>query len=161
MLILEATAADFPSIRTVLEDAFPGDDEARLVELLRTQDDVFLELVAEEKGEIIGEVMLSPMRSPNRTLGLGPIAISKNCQRQGIGSALMKAAIEAAKAHNWAAIILLGNPAYYSRFGFSADAAGIFETPYPKEYFQVLELEEGFLKSCDRRAAYAAAFEQL
>ena len=154
-------AADSIAVREVLLDAFPGEDEATLVEQLRADKDVVIELVAEKDGRIVGEVMVSRMQSPEKTLGLAPIGVLSSLQGSGIGTCLMQAAIDQAAKEGWGAIFLLGDPAYYNRFGFSVDAAAPFETPYPKEYFQALELEAGFLKTCDRRTAYAAAFEAL
>jgi putative acetyltransferase len=61
-------------------------------------------------------------------------------QRQGVGSALVRAALTRAREGGWAAAFVLGHPAYYGRFGFRADAARGYASPYAGEHFMALPL---------------------
>ena len=110
--------------------------------------------------QVIGHVLLSPMRAPFAALGLAPLSVRPDWQRQGVGSALMHAAIDAARSQSAAAIFLLGNPDYYRRFGFSAAAAAGFASPYAGPHFMVLPLVEP-LPATHGAVAYAAAFGAL
>ena len=72
--------------------------------------------------------------------GLGPISVAPDQQGNGIGSALMNAAIEALKNLNANGSVLLGEPAYYARFGFKS-IKGLVLPEVPPEYFQALLLK--------------------
>lgn len=146
--------------------AFATDAEARLVDMLRSDGDLCFSQVAEENKAIIGHIALSPMDvladdQPIKALGLGPIAVTPNRQDGGIGSQLVHAAINWARAHEWQLIILLGAPGYYSRFGFSIEDAKPFSSPFAGPYFQALWLDATVQKPQSGRAEYAPAFGRL
>lgn len=152
---------DGDAIHALTAAAFGKDDEARLVDMLRASGDSVISLVAADGGNIVGHVLFSKMQTPARTLGLGPVSVAPGRQKQGIGSALIRAGLEQAKAEGWQAVFVLGNPVYYTRFGFRVEAAAKFSTPYPKQYFMAQELVPGALASMSGAADYAAAFGQL
>ncbi len=84
-----------------------------------------LALVAVERGRVIGTVRLWHVRAGGAAaLLLGPLAVDLTEQRRGIGAALMRRAIEVARGHGHAVVLLVGDAAYYSRFGFSAEKTG-------------------------------------
>jgi putative acetyltransferase len=129
---------DYDAIARVTAAAFERENEARLVELVRASENYVpeLSLVAEEDGEIVGHTMLSYARLTGDEeldiLVLAPVSVTPERQQQGIGSALVEAAIELADARGEPLINLLGHPNYYPRFGFeSARALGI-EPPDPR-----------------------------
>lgn len=97
---------------------------------LRDDGDAILSLVAVQDAAIVGHVMLSPMSAPFRALGLAPLSVLPRWQRQGVGTALLQAAIGKARDGGWSAVFVLGDPAYYRRFGFRADLAAGFTSPY-------------------------------
>ena len=116
------------AISALLRLAFGGQDEARLVEMLRDQDDLTLSFVAEAGGSIIGHVALSPLQAEGSALALAPVAVHPAAQKRGIGDALIRAALDAVPGHT---IVVLGDPAYYSRFGFKpADLASPYAGPH-------------------------------
>ncbi|MEO0500222.1 MAG: N-acetyltransferase [Pseudomonadota bacterium] len=131
--------------------------EAELVLRLRADGDAAIELVADMPGGLIGHVVLSPMRAPEHALGLGPISVHPDHWGQGIGAALMRAAIAAAEKRAAALIFLLGDPAFYGRFGFTAEAADAFRHDFPNPYFQALRLRPD--APVTGSAIYAAAFD--
>ena len=112
--------------------------------------------MAEEDAAVIGHVMLSPMRTPPGALGLGPVSADPSRWREGIGSALMRAAIDRAATSGAKLIFLLGEPSFYSRFGFDAGLANRFDHDFPPAYFQALPLAEDAPQESPCR--YAAAF---
>jgi len=108
-----------------------------------------LALVAERDGRVVGTVRLWHVAAgPGRpALMLGPVAVDPACQGLGIGSKLMRAALERARALGHAAVLLVGDAPYYARFGFSAQptAALWLPGPYERERFLALELAPGAL----------------
>lgn len=160
MQIRPETPADHAAIRAVITAAFARADEADLVEQLRHDGDAAISLVAEADGVLSGHVLLSPMTAPFAALGLAPLSVLPAHQRQGVGNALMHAAIDAARATGAAAIFLLGDPAYYRRFGFSTEAAKPFASPYAGPHFMALPLVDP-LPATHGAVAYAAAFGGL
>lgn len=115
--------ADVPAIRGVLRAAFP-DDEHAIVDALRARGALAVSLVADDAGEVIGHVALSPVRIDGADLGwygLGPIAVRPDRQRRGVGRALLDAAIAALAARGAAGCVLVGDPAFYGKVGFRAD----------------------------------------
>ena len=158
-MIREAESGDGAAIRRVGTQAFKRADEADLVERLRADGDMLFELVAVEDGAIVGHVALSNMRGDIGGLaGLGPIGVAPPRQKDGIGAALMRAAIARCRADGVRAIVLLGDPAYYARFGFTHDAAAKLQSRYAAHAaFQALELEPGVL-AAGGIVQYAPAF---
>lgn len=131
---LEASG-DEPGIRRVHEAAFPGPEEAAIVDEIRARAPAgWQSIVALDRaGEIVGHVLLSPCPVEDeaggqvgQVLALGPIAVLPAVQFRGVGTALITAAFSLAMARGVPAIVLLGQPAYYPRFGFvSARSCGL------------------------------------
>lgn len=99
--------------------------EAAIVDRLRTAGALTVSLVAEEGGEIAGHVALSPVTLDGRVggwYGLGPLAVRLESRRRGIGAALVRAGLERLREAGAAGCLLVGDPAYYTRFGFASRA---------------------------------------
>lgn len=124
--------ADQAAIHALNVTAFGGPDEARLVDALRRDGDLDLSLVVSQGGTVLGHIALSPIDAPFPALALAPVAVHPALQHRGIGAALIRAAI-AARPDN--AIILLGDPAYYARFGFQPVD---LQSPYAGPYLQAI-----------------------
>ena len=120
-----ATAADHAAIRAITDAAFGGPAESRIIDGVRAEGAALVELVAEADGEVVGHVLFSRMTvTPQRFIaGLGPVAVAPAAQGAGHGAALCRAGIEAVRALGAEAVVVLGHPTYYPRFGFSAEAA--------------------------------------
>ena len=157
--IRSETPADRAAVHAVVAAAFGQADEADLVEQLHADGDVLISLVAEAGGEIVGHVLLSAMRAPFRALGLAPVSVVPARQGTGVGSALIREAIRKAREAGYAAIFVLGDQAYYGRFGFDVDAARGFASPYAGDHFAVLALEP--LSVREGAVDYAQAFGAL
>jgi len=110
--------------------AFGSDEEPSIVEAVRDEEGSFA-LVAQEAGEVVGHVQLSrAWVGETPVLGLGPIGVVPERQRRGTGSALMRAALEEARARGEVAVILFGDPAFYGRFGFEPGLTFGLHNPY-------------------------------
>lgn len=160
MVIRHERPDDAAAIRAVLEAAFPGLEEARLVEELRADGDAAIALVAEASGIVIGHVMFSPMTGPFRALGLGPVAVAPAHQRSGIGGKLIRQGLAEAGEAGWQGVVVLGEPAYYRRFGFDPALAAGFTSPYAGPHLMALALG-GPLPVTSGRIDYAPAFGRL
>lgn len=161
MEIVSETESIYPAIRNVLVSAFPTALEADLVERLRQDGDLALSLAASSGGEVAGHVAFSPLTAPFRALGLGPVAVRPDKQRQGIGGRLIQTGLAHAEQAGWQAIFVLGDPGYYGRFGFSVAEARGFASPYAGPYFMVLALGRDGLPARSGDIGYAAAFRDL
>lgn len=159
MIVRPATPADHAAIREVVTGAFHQRDEADLVDRLRADGDGLVELVAEHDGEVVGHILFSPMASdpPANIAALAPVAVKPGLQRGGIGVALNEAGLEACRAKGVEAVIVLGHPTYYPRFGFSAELARSVSAPFSGPAFMALELTPGVLQT-PRTVRYAKAF---
>jgi putative acetyltransferase len=151
--------ADRVAIHAVVEAAFGQADEADLVDALRDGGHAFASLVTEEADRVIGHVMLSKMQAPFHTVGLAPVSVVPDRQSTGVGSALIIEAIRLAREAGYTAIFVLGDQAYYSRFGFEVEAAAGFTSPYAGSHFAVLALQP--LPVMTGTVAYAPPFDGL
>lgn len=165
VLLRRELPLDQSAVREVHRAAFGGGVEARLVDDLRADDDVFpaLSLVAVLDDEVVGHVMCSRASIADRpSIGLGPLGVLPAYQRRGVGQALMHAVLAAADAMDEPMVALLGDPDYYRRFGFVAGATLGVLSPFPEwgRHFQVRPLHswDGSLRGTFR---YAPAFDRL
>ncbi len=161
-MIRDATLREFPAIRAVVRHAFGQADEANLVENLRADGDVLFELVAADQSAIQGHILYTRLSIDRggETLAaaaLAPVSVLPAFQRSGLGKALIEAGNGRCAALGLKAILVLGHPDYYPRFGFSARQAEALDAPFSGPSFMALELEPGCLKM-GGRVRYAAAF---
>jgi putative acetyltransferase len=163
--------ADRPSdareVWTVHEAAFDRPDEARLAARLRQEASPLVSQVAEQAGRVIGHVLFSPVRldsereRPTVAAGaLGPVGVLPDAQGHGAGAALIRAGIEACRTLDWRILFVLGDPAYYARFGFGLAAPrGLHYASHAFDAaFQVQELAPGALAGVEGWVRYHAAF---
>lgn len=141
-----ATAADLDAIVAIHRAAFGRDAEATLVRKLVDAGRATVSLVAvDDDDTVIGHVMLSPVTidegDDGKSLGLAPVAVHPEHQRQGVGHTLIEEGIGACFVQDARAIFVLGSPAYYTRFGFGkASAHGLHDVTEAGNAFQVLPL---------------------
>jgi putative hydrolase of the HAD superfamily len=160
------TPADVPGVRVVEESAFGRATEANLVDLCRQRGKVGLSLVAVRDGNIVGHVLFTPVtldppRPGWRGLGLGPIAVLPEFQRTGIGSQLMQTGLEMCREWGFDFVVLLGDPNYYSRFGFiPAKEFGLDNEYGVEDEFMARELKPGVLKGTRALVRYVPEFKE-
>lgn len=159
-------ARDQLAVHTINSAAFGRAEEARLVDLLRERAEPLVSLVAEEGAVVVGHIMFTPVSLAGYgglIMGLAPMAIEPARQRAGIGCALVRAGLERCKLLGAAAVVVLGHPEYYLKFGFSpAVRFGIScEYDVPAEAFMALELRPAALCGAAGAARYHAAFSEV
>jgi putative acetyltransferase len=176
----------------VQEAAFGRPDEARLAARLRQEASPLVSLVAEQGGRVVGHVLFSPVTvegdRPNPAAAslasgslragapfartgqaelaagaLGPVGVLPDAQGRGTGAALIRAGIEACRALDWRILFVLGNPAYYARFGFDLAAPrGLHYASHAFDAaFQVQELAPGALALVSGWVRYHGAFSEV
>jgi putative acetyltransferase len=159
---------DIEAIRRVNIAAFGRESEADLVDRLRGIA-FTLSFVAVASQIVIGHIFFSPITiegecaDDSRILGLAPVAVLPDYQRQGIGSLLIRQGLIECARLGFKAVVVLGSPHYYSQFGFIAakDKGLRCEYGVPDEAFMVLELRDGSLEGCLGTVKYLSEFNKL
>jgi putative acetyltransferase len=158
--IRDEAPQDQQAIYKLVSSVFDQTAEAELVENLRAVGDSVISVVAEDDGQVVGHALLSKMQAPFPALALAPVSVAPAKQRNGIGSALIARAIDRARNQSWSAIFVLGDPNYYRRFGFEAESAAGFTSPYAGEHFMMLKLSPS-LPTTTGQLRHAPAFAAL
>ena len=146
--IRNETPADVAAVEAVTIAAFlnaphTGHTEQFIVRALREAGQLAVSLVAELEGSVVGHVAASPVSVSNGAggwFGLGPISILPQHQRRGVGSHLMREVLQRLRERGAAGCVLLGDPRYYSRFGFKVDPSLVLPD-VPPGYFQAIALD--------------------
>jgi putative acetyltransferase len=159
----EELPPDCAAVRRVVEAAFGQPDEANLVDALRSEGVVTLSLVCEAHGEIVGHILFSELPIDTgerfvRAAALAPVSVHPQWQRRGLGSALIHRGLLMCRDRGIAAVVVVGDPAYYGRFGFSSETATRLDSPFTGPALQALELTVGVLDGVNGKVRYARAF---
>ncbi|MFF7065676.1 GNAT family N-acetyltransferase [Pseudomonas sp. NPDC008258] len=149
--IRDERAEDLKQITAVTVAAFEQAEhsshtEQFIVDALREAGQLIVSLVAVDEDQVVGHVVISPVTVSTGAAGwygLGPISVLPAWQGRGVGAALMKAALSDLQKQGAAGCVVLGDPAYYSRFGFIANT-GLVLPGVPQAYFQALSFRGGF-----------------
>ena len=154
---------DAAGIRETNEQAFGTPLEASLVDALRSAED-YLSLVATIDEQVVGHILFTPVTlEPPVDLGiagLAPMAVRPEHQRSGVGGQLIRTGLDACRASGYAAVVVLGHPEYYPRFGFvPAHTFGLTcEFPSPPEAFMAIELQAEALSGVGGLVRYLPQF---
>ena len=155
---------DVPFVHELNALAFPTEVEADLVDVLRDNAQPAVSLVAEQDNTIVGHIMFTPVElcgnSSLKIMGLAPMAVSPDQQKRGIGSQLVREGLNRCRDIGAGAVVVLGHPSYYPRFGFAPASAKNIACEYdaPDEAFMMLELTAGYLSGAEGTIRYHDAF---
>ena len=148
--------------------AFGRENEGNIVNLLREDGIPYISLIARKDDELLGHIFfthveLSNLEKELNIMGLGPMAVKPEFQNMGIGSMLIKAGLEESKNRGYQAVVVLGHPEYYPKFGFVPAINYKIRCEYdvPSEAFMIIELREGFLKEKRGIIKYNNAFNTV
>jgi putative acetyltransferase len=149
LLIRKETTADIKKISEVTMAAFKdhpfsNNTEHFIIQALRNAEVLTISLVAEHRGEIVGHIAFSPVTisdGSTKWYGLGPVAVLPGYQKQGIGKALVHEGLSRLKTLGCKGCVLVGDPAYYSRFGFRNSPELVYEG-ISQEYVLVLPFDK-------------------
>lgn len=149
LTIRQESPSDISAIHALTKAAFLNAPHAAhaehfIIDALRDADALFISLVAEDDGVVVGHAAVSPVCISGGLpgwYGLGPISVSPEHQRQGIGSKLMIEVLQQLKDKGASGCVLVGDPAYYARFGFKHQSSLLYPE-LPPEYFQVISFSQ-------------------
>jgi putative acetyltransferase len=164
--IREQEPADHDQIEAVNRTAFGGNLEAKLVNRLRNEGLVVASLVAVQDDRIVGHILFSGVlieteHGAVNAVSLAPMAVLPECQRQGIGSELVRRGLQLCRERGKRIVIVLGDPKFYTRFGFSVKMARWLQSPYSGDCWMALELLPGALDGVRGVVRYPEAFEEV
>jgi putative acetyltransferase len=159
---------DFAAVRRVNELAFGQPLEANLVEKLRERCAEALSLVADAGHRVVGHILFTPVtveHGSRRTVGMGlaPMAVVPERQRQGIGSQLVRRGLQILGERGCPFVIVVGHPQYYPRFGFESAATHGLRCQWesvPDEAFMALILDQGAMAGVSGVARYRPEFSE-
>lgn len=158
------TEADRSAVRAVTEAAFETPAEADLIDALRAGSTEVVSLVAHRGDALVGHVLFSRVtlaeHAQLRLMGLGPMAVAPRYQRGGVGSALVREGLAQCKERAVHAVVVLGHPEYYPRFGFVPASRYAIRSEYdlPDDVFMIVELQAGALNGVSGLIRYGQAF---
>ena len=152
--------------------AFGQDNEAKLVDALRNNSEVFvpeLSLVATIDNKIVGHILFSKIKIEDNkqnefeSLALAPMAVKPEIQKKGIGGQLIRAGLDKARELNFKSVIVLGHKHYYPKFGFVPTNKWDIKSPFdaPTEAFMGIELIEDGLKNKSGTVKYPKEFDTV
>ena len=167
MRIRSEEPQDRAAVRAVNLAAFDTPAEADLVDALRASAAPLISLVAELDRGVIGHILFSPVSLREHVelslTGLAPMAVAPEHQRKGVGSALVRAGLERCVHAGYDAVVVVGHPAFYPRFGFIPGGRFALRCEYdvPDDVFMVCELTRGALRDVAGVVRYHAVFGML
>lgn len=162
IVLRPARGDDAGAIASLHRAAFGASGEADLVLALARNGDIVLSMVVASGDAIVGSAVYSRLLIDGANKGataLAPVGVLPERQRQGIGGALIRESHRVLAAAGESLVFVLGDPAYYNRFGFSQDAAKAFQTPYDGPHMMALKLGGNAPERGD--VTYAKAFAEL
>jgi len=164
--IREEASGESQQIRIVIQNAFGQTEEADIVDKLRQNCPNRFSLVAVSGDQIVGQILFTRVTIQTKEriiagMGLAPMAVLPEFQRQGIGSQLVKAGLTLIKKRKYPFVIVFGHPTYYPRFGFVPASRYGIRSEYenvPDEAFMILVLNQEALESVSGVAKYRPEF---
>lgn len=143
ILVRDEGPGDLARIREIHRLAFGGPEEAKLVDDLRRDGFAEFSLVAEVRGHVVGHILFSRLKAPMRALSLAPVGVDPAFQNRGVGSALIRAGLKQSQENGWESVFVLGDTAYYERFGFDVSSARGYRSQYSGDHLMVLSFGDG------------------
>lgn len=157
-------SGDRDAVRAVHLASFPGSNEADLVDALRSNGRLSLSVVAIVDDEVVGHVAFSrvTVEGTGGGVGLAPVAVPPAYRRRGVAAHLIREGLAAVARAGAAFVVVLGDPAYYGRFGFRpASRWGLRDEYGGGDAFQALEFQPGAIPHRQTTVRYAPEFAAL
>ncbi len=172
LTIRQETVKDYKKVFELNCIAFGQKNEARLVDVLRNNSDVFipeLSLVAITNKKIVGHILFTKISikddngNLHESLALAPMAVMSGFQRIGIGGQLIRKGLEIAKKSEFKSVIVLGHEHYYPKFGFEPANKWNIKAPFtvPENVFMAMELVKDGLKNISGTVIYPKEFDAV
>jgi putative acetyltransferase len=168
MIIRQESPKDIPQVRKLNELAFGQPTEANLVDKLRKACPDALSLVAEDKGCVVGHILFTPTVIDSsgqliQGMGLAPMAVLPENQKQGIGSQMVKKGLEILRERGCSFVVVVGHPEYYPRFGFELASKHNIRSQWdgiPDDAFMIIIFDHNAMKSVKGVVRYRDEFNE-
>ena len=159
---------DYAAVRAVNELAFGQPEEANIVDKLRESCDNSLSLVATRDESVVGHILFTPVTIESgevtiEGMGLAPMSVLPEYQRQEVGSALVRAGLSTLRKRTCPFVVVLGHAEYYPRFGFEPASKFGIKCQWegvPDEAFMILIVDEKAMKNASGIAKYRDEFDE-
>ncbi|MBK4726316.1 MULTISPECIES: GNAT family N-acetyltransferase [Erwiniaceae] len=167
MLIRSEIGIDAASIDSLLRRSFPTSAEAELVQQLREDGLLTLGVVAtDDDGQVLGYAAFSPVTLNNEDrqwVGLAPLAVDESVRRQGLGKQLIYEGLDTLNEFGYAAVVVLGDPAFYGPYGFEPAARHQLHCRWEgtEAAFQVYKLADDAFDGVEGRIEFSAPFNRF
>ncbi len=167
MLVRVEIPVDAAGIDSLLRSTFPTNAESELVQQLREDGLLTLGVVAtDDEGVVMGYVAFSPVTiagEDRQWVGLGPLAVDETVRRQGLGEKLVYEGLDALNEFGYTAVVVLGDPDYYARFGFVPAQTYQLRSPWADSApaFQVYPLADNHFEDVSGVVEYASPFNRF
>lgn len=167
IIVRQEMPTDYPSVYNINIAAFKGNEEAKLVDRLRSSNSFIPELsrVAIVDGTIVGYILFTKINIVGKdcnedSLALAPVAVRPDWQRRGIGSKLIREGLELATQMNYKSVVVLGHADYYPRFGFIPTNKWGIKPPFEiaAQLFMGLELQKNAFANLEGTVIYSKEF---
>jgi putative acetyltransferase len=163
--IREESNEDIVGVRAVHDSAFGRDAEGRLVDRLRSEGRIVTSVIALHSGLIVASAVFSELTAETasgqiKAVALSPVAVTPAYQRSGFGTSVITYGLRTCAERSYDTVFVLGDPAYYTRFGFSSEVAKTATSPYSKAgaAWMVLELRPLTVSGREVYVCYPDAF---
>jgi len=167
MLIRSEIGIDAASIDSLMRRSFPTSAEAELVQQLREDGLLTLGVVAtDDDGQVLGYAAFSPVTLNNEDrqwVGLAPLAVDESVRRQGVGKQLIYEGLDTLNEFGYAAVVVLGDPAFYGPYGFEPAARHQLHCRWEgtEAAFQVYKLADDAFDGVEGRIEFSAPFNRF
>lgn len=167
MLIRSEIGIDAASIDSLLRRCFETSAEAELVQQLREDGLLTLGVVAtDDEGQVLGYAAFSPVTlkgEDKQWVGLAPLAVDSSVRGQELGKQLIYEGLDTLNEFGYAAVVVVGDPAYYGRYGFEPAARHQLRCRWPgtEAAFQVYKLDENAFSGAGGQIDFSAPFNRF
>ncbi|KGT94521.1 acetyltransferase [Erwinia typographi] len=167
MLIRTEIGVDAASIDSLLRRCFETSAEAELVQQLREDGLLTLGVVAtDDEGQVLGYAAFSPVTlngEDNQWVGLAPLAVDQSIRGEGLGKQLIYEGLDTLNEFGYAAVVVMGDPAYYGRYGFEPAARHQLRCRWPgaEAAFQVYKLDDNAFNGAEGQIDYSEPFNRF
>ncbi|MGR2856623.1 MULTISPECIES: N-acetyltransferase [Erwinia] len=167
MLIRSEIGIDAASIDSLLRRSFPTSAEAELVQQLREDGLLTLGVVAtDDDGQVLGYAAFSPVTlndEDRQWVGLAPLAVDESVRKQGVGKQLIYEGLDTLNEFGYAAVVVLGDPAFYGPYGFEPAARHQLHCRWEgtEAAFQVYKLADDAFDGVEGRIEFSVPFNRF
>jgi len=158
--IRNVTPSDYTEISVLVVSTFGQPNEHLMIQKLREDGLIAAELVAEADDRIVGHICFSHLEAPQGWWSLAPVTVVNDWQSRGVGGELIRYGLDRARQERARAVVVVGNPRYYRRFGFVFGGKAQISSPYPEQFTGLYPIAAETARA-EVALAYPQAFQEV